>query len=278
MKEENKKKLGTYTVMAGAVLGANAVNAQINYVDIQDVTVDTDSAHFDLDLNQDGDPDFRISQYLDFGNTGLLDAILVTPFDSVYGRTAGEVQNTYNYPYNMMPGDSIGDDTNWLGNGETAPGFLVFQYDGTPYPNSNWKGPVTGGFLGLRILEDDGLHYGWLRLDVASDNRSFTVKDFAYNTTAEEALQAGEPTLSQLESILEDLTIGQHASELIFMKPESFDQVSVKILDVNGQALESFTWSDAEERVSMAQHPHGMYIVEFEINGIRNARKVVLGQ
>ena len=58
---------------------------------------------------------------------------------------------------------------------------MAFLVDGVAYPNSNWAGPVTDGYLGLRILKDDSACFGWLRMDVADSAKSFTIKDWSFN-------------------------------------------------------------------------------------------------
>lgn len=278
MKDQNKSKLAQYTAMAGAVLGTGAAQAQIIYVNINDTTVDTNGGYYDIDLDSDGAADFRITQYLDTGATGMLDGILITPFDSLYSRVAGELENGFNYPFKLLPGDSIQLDTEWAGNTQTSPGYLVFQFDGTPYPNSYWKGPVSNGYLGLRIMQDDGFHFGWARLDVAADNRSFTVKDFAYEETLELSILAGAPHLSVIERMLEQLVIGQREGVLFLSKPSEYDAVSVRVYGVSGTEITSVEWEAQQAEIDLSSAPAGVYLVEFTYNGIRNTRKVVHAQ
>ncbi len=274
--KDQKKKLAQYTSVATAVLGSSAIHGQVNHVDIPDTTVSTHKGYYDLDLDSDGVSDFRFTQYLDTGNTGLIDAIFVTPFDSVYGRTMGDPQNGFNYPFKLNAGDSINFDSDWRGNGETQPGYLVSQYNGTPYPNSNWKGPVTGGFLGVRIFKNTGLHMGWVRLDIAADNRSFTIRDYAFQTTAQASLEAGEPTLSQLEEWMESVTLGQEGNEIFFSKPESMDVVNVRILNAQGQELQRMTWGESRLRTAVDLSGSQLIVVEFEYNQLRFAKKLLL--
>lgn len=273
MKDSNKKLL-KYTSLASAVLGGAGANAQITYTNITDTTVDTHKGTYDLDLDQDGSSDFRITQYLDTGSTGLVDAIFIAPYDSISARSMGELQNGFSYPFKLVPGDSIGADELWNGNTETNVGYLVYQFDGTPYPNSNWKGPVTDGFMGLRILKTDGLHYGWVRLNVAADNRSFTVKDFAYNTVVNEGLLAAEPTLSAVEQMLELISIGQSGTELRLMKPSEFGEVGVSVFSIDGRQLAEFNWND--DQLVHDLNEGGAYVLQFEYNGLLHSKKVLL--
>lgn len=274
--KDQQKKLLQYTSMAGAVLGAATAEGQITYTDILDTTVDNHKGIYNLDLDQDGNNDFRITQYLDTGTTGMVDAIFIAPYDSINGRAMGELQNGFSYPFKLVPGDSIGLQELWNGNTETKVGYLVYQYDGTPYPNSNWKGPVNDGFMGLQIRKSDGFHFGWVRLNIAADNRSFTVKDFAYNDVANEGMLAAEPTLSAAEYMLEQFTVGQEGMELFLQKPEQAGDVNIRILNLDGRTLLESDWKDSSMRVSVPMEQTGIILVEMEYNGLRLTKKVLL--
>ncbi|KAB2814868.1 hypothetical protein [Phaeocystidibacter luteus] len=275
MKDQNKK-LQQYTALATTVLGAGVANGQIVYTDIADTTIDTHKGYYDLDMDNDGSPDFRIQQYLDTGSTGLIDAIMVTPFDSLYGRTMGELENGFSYPFRLVPGDSIGLSSEWQGNTDEQRGYLVFQYNGTPYPNSNWKGPVNNGYLGLRIFKNTGFHFGWVRLDIAADNRSFIVKDFAYNSTGNEGMLAAEPTISIVERMLEDLTVGQSGTTLYLEKPESYGAIELRVLSMDGREMLTDTWVDTYQELSVSELRNQAILVEFTYRGVRHTKKILL--
>ncbi|NVK27149.1 MAG: hypothetical protein HWE14_03840 [Flavobacteriia bacterium] len=274
--KDQKKKLQQYTALASTVLGAGVANGQIVYTDIADTTIDTHEGYYDVDMDNDGSPDFRIQQYLDTGSTGLIDAIMVTPFDSLYGRTMGELENGFSYPFRLTPGDSIGLNSEWQGNTDNQRGYLVFQYNGTPYPNSNWKGPVNDGYLGLRIFKNTGFHFGWVRLDIAADNRSFTVKDFAYNSTGNEGMLAAEPTISIVERMLEDLTVGQQGNTLYLEKPANYGDVKVRVLSIEGREIHNATWEAAYVEIPVNDVRNQPILVEFTYRGVRHTKKILL--
>jgi hypothetical protein len=56
----------------------------------------------------------------------------------------------------------------------------------------------------------DSLHFGWCRLDVAADSKSFTVKDFAVQLDAGEDIIVGEELLSVAQNLLENARINVH--------------------------------------------------------------------
>lgn len=55
----------------------------------------------------------------------------------------------------------------------------------------SWVG-TTDKYIGVRITKNSMLYYGWIRVDIASDELSCTIKDFAYETTPNKAIKAGE--------------------------------------------------------------------------------------
>lgn len=276
MKDQNKKKLAQYSSLAAALLGGAQVQGQIVHTDIADTTIDTRGGVYDLDLDNDGDPDFRMTQLLDTGATGLIDAITIMPFDSLNSRVAGITLNGFNYPFRMSAGDSLSVNGVWNGNTDNRQGYLVFQFDGTPYPNSNWKGPVSEGFLGLRVTKSDGFHYGWARVDVAADNRSFVVRDYAYRTDADTGMFAGHLYISQIEQMGEDITLGQGAGTILLEKPERYEQLNVRLLDINGRVLATEHWTDKRLTLQTPAGASGVLLVELEWNGMLQTRKVLV--
>ena len=47
-------------------------------------------------------------------------------------------------------------------------------------------------YLGLKIEVKGKTYYGWVRLDVAKDAKSFTIKSYAYDSIPDQAIQAGD--------------------------------------------------------------------------------------
>lgn len=278
MKKSIQSKLAKYTALAAATVGAQSVNGQIVYTDINDTTVSTNGGYFDLDLNQDGEPDFRFTQYLDTGITGQIDAILVAPFDSLYGRAAGEARLGFNYPYKLTPGYELSGTSDWLGIGSSGQnGYLAFQVNGVPYPNSNWKGPVVDGIMGLRIFLSDGLHYGWARLDVSSDNRSFTIKDFAFQETSDSSIIAGHLFVDLAEEFYNSISWKQGRGYVSFFKvSDDLQAVQVEVTDAQGRVIKSENWVENDYTFNTEGYPTGVYFFRFIQNGIIRTERIFI--
>ena len=57
--------------------------------------------------------------------------------------------------------------------------------------NGSWRGQ-NQKFMGLRFKISGSIHYGWVRLTIPSDCKSFTVYDYAYEDIAGRGIKAGQ--------------------------------------------------------------------------------------
>ncbi len=276
MKESLKRKLLKYSAVAGAAATVGVAQAQVKYTDIKDTTITGNGNFYDLDLNQDSIPDFRITQYIDTGLAGNVTAILITPFDSAWNTAAGEALNTFNYPFDLTPGTVLNFFTGLNGiGGKNVTGYMAFDVDGISYPNSNWVGPKVNGFLGMRLLFDNGLHYAWARIDVAADNKSFTVKDFAVEMKADTAIIVGEELLNITDNILSNSRIYTQGEILNIVINQELKGVQLSILDLQGRLLRE---EDLQEsvQINLADLPKGVYLVHLRYKGVAKTEKIIL--
>lgn len=276
MKKELKTKLLKYGSVASALTTAGVAEAQIKYTDIPDTTVSTNNGFYDLDINQDSIHDFRIALFTDTGSTGNTNGVLISPFDPIWGNANGETQNNFNYPFKLSAGDIIDGGSNWKGiGGNFATGYMVLEKDGSTYPNSNWVGPVEDGFLGLRVAYDNSIHYGWARLDIAADHKSFTIKDFAVEQTGDSAVVVGEMFLSQVENLLENLRITQSENAITVRLIGDQQNAQINIIDLNGRQLHTADFKYEHTFV----HDHvssGIYILQIKQEGVIRNEKFLI--
>ena len=76
----------------------------------------------------------------------------------------------------------------------TSQGFV------TNPPTSGWGGPLAkagNGFLGIRLVRQDGLHYGWIHAALQS---APTILDWAYEAQPDTAIAAGAVPLAALRT------------------------------------------------------------------------------
>ncbi len=97
------------------------------------------------------------------------------------------IEENGNLPRNLSFGAEIGDGLNW----ESLVGFRQLSN----YDTGEWNFFDTEGFLGIRVFSE-GLEslpsYGWIRIEHDFDAGTFTVHDWAWNTTPGEPILAGQ--------------------------------------------------------------------------------------
>ena len=277
MNKELKKELLKYTSAAAAVLTGTTAQGQFQYTDIPDTTVDYNAGYYDLDLDQDGSMDFRLVQYVDTGAAGNTDAVLIQPYTGVAGYVNGNQVNNYNYPFKLQASTILDVNANWNGmGGQHQTGYLAFSVDGQSYPNSNWVGPVEDGYLGLVILNGLEAHYGWCRLDIGADNKSFTVKDFAINLTPDSSIVVGYELIGEFENAMQSISFHVQDNRVQFRFNQFQDELNVRLMDIAGREMKAATLRPEDQTFYIGQLPRAIYILEMESNGLVRREKVLV--
>lgn len=277
MKEDLKKKLKKYLAVSGAVASGAAAQAQEVYHNIPDTTINTHGGYYDLDLNQDGTANFRIRLLRDSGPDSNLNAITITPLGQLTNRVAGQRANGYGYPARLSPGMAIHPNTPFQGLGQNdTTGFMAFEVGGGGgYPNSNWVGPVTDGYLGLSIRVSDSVYFGWARLDVDSGSGSFTVKDFAHTTRHNDTIRAGSTFIKVSENTLThvDIRVSENTLNVRFEKHRTG---TAEVYDLSGRKHISARLENGFFEKDLSYLSSGMYIVRIEMDGKARAEKFII--
>ncbi len=155
------------------------LHAQIVYTDIPDATP---NATFSLDLNNDGNVDFMLY----FGGSAGTAGVLCSPQQN--NAYAGNAVGGDYFAWALELSASICDSLDtWYGT----------NYPGTMALGANigyWPGAIDR-YLALKLIVGTNIYYGWVRLDVVPTSTSFTVKDYAYQSTPNACIQAGQTTL-----------------------------------------------------------------------------------
>ena len=182
-------KLKTYSAMAASVLAANSINGQIMYTDIEpDITFDSYGDFYLMDLNMDGTPEFYLYMATNSDPAAFMFISPIIPYGSVNASTGSS--GAYRYPLALEAGDMISDSGDWISAPYQTMASVYYFFAGS---YGNWF-DVSDGYLGLRTKSGGSTYYGWARLDASADGMTFTLKDMAYNSTADEAICAGDKT------------------------------------------------------------------------------------
>ena len=153
--------------------------SQIIYTDVPDATP---NATYSLDLNNDTVVDFIIY----FGGSASTIGVMCNP------------QNNNAYSGNFVNGTYLP----WaLSTSNTLCASLATWYDfnnpGTLALGTNigyWVG-ASDKYLALKLIVGTNTYYGWARIDILANSASFTIKDYAYESTPNVCIQSGQNNL-----------------------------------------------------------------------------------
>jgi len=273
-------KLKSYSAVAGSILAtAAAADAQIAYTDVNpdNVLTITNGTMNTYDVNFDGDAqvDVQIATYgylygtyqfnysLSAIPTGGTWALVGTV--GAYGAEADAIAMS-----TMIDASSA-----WLD--ETAAG-------GTTFFNAvaiTGIGPVVGAvwatgsdaYLGSRFTIGSNTHYGWVRMSVAADGTTTTIKDYAYKTTPDTGINAGDTGLGINEMPSNVWFVGVNGKSIV---------VSAKVdgpltvVDAAGRTVATGNVVNGEAIVTLEDAATGIFVVSFENAGTMGTKKVVL--
>lgn len=247
--------------------GISMATAQYVYHDFIDTTVATNLGFADVDFNNDSVMDLRFTLLRDTGTTGLMSVVYVSPLDSARIQVAGQKRGSYYYPDRLAVGDSISRSSS-LWQGFATPsflGYLDYRFAGQHDPFVQWQSPYTDGFLAVRRNVNDTVVNGWVRLAIAADGKSFTLKDAGFQAADDSLMFAGHIWIGVDENrSLDGYTWAQSADQIRLIRAQTNHSRSFAVVDASGRVFLRGTWDVAE--LSLPTHflPSGTYWVYTE--------------
>jgi len=298
MRQENStllKKLKQYSAMAAPLLTVSAMaNAQIIYSDVDpdfDLVDSTQNDGFltysSLDLDNDGVMDFNffaMSYQINQNGTQYINLAGVLPYTTTGGANANgnailgyQSGTAFYYPSALDfndPIDSNGDFWSQV----ARIGTMVWSYvSGLKY--GAWDN-VTDKYMGVRFLGGDGLvHFGWIRIDVVTSPVKITIKDYAYDSGSQVAIDAGDvgnigmPTINEAK----DITIFAFEKTVFIssVNPNS-GEMNIKVTDMTGKNVMDLNTNENNTKLNLADLANGLYIVTVQKGTTVKTRKVSL--
>jgi hypothetical protein len=289
--ELNKVKLRNYSAMAGAVLASGAVNAQITYVDVNpDATVNTGNSPYNLDFNNDANPDliFAVQAGSGAGSTTYMGIPFTYSYEGVFanvGAGAGAAvmgsitgsSSTF-APAALNDGDPI--PTGQFGSGGglayagiiNVPAFSLLDY------------PISGGdfiglddvFLGARFTNSAATHYGWVRLSVAADATTITIKDYAYNSVATDPINAGQTLNLDHIAVENKVTIKTQLDQAFVNVTPDLIGGEIVIVDLSGKEMVSAAITDILTTIPFEGIDTGIYMLSARFENGSVSKKIYI--
>lgn len=270
MKKETStlsKKITGYSSLAASLLAiSNLANAQIVYTDVNpDVTDTGNGAAYDLDLNNDATVDFKIT----ITSNGA--AVKMAAEAIGDNAIAGTYSDPYIYPSALNPDDVIGEGNTWNSN---AAGMTLASSGYFQGAYGDWFGAVDK-YLGLRIKVGSSVHYGWMRMDVSEDGKTFTIKDYAYESTADASINAGDAGSIGITPVNAGGYKVYAYNKQVNIELKNDLPGDITITNLMGQLVKQVEINASTMSIDLSDHAESVYMVTIRQDGAIYTQKVV---
>ncbi|MFH2142835.1 MAG: T9SS type A sorting domain-containing protein [Bacteroidota bacterium] len=244
---KNLKKMRLFSIIGFlTIIGHLNVNSQIIYTDVDPDAVIKNTYSYVLDINNDGTNDYEFLQ-LSYGtdhmaeissfnnNQGLSD---IAPLVINFNDTISSSLTTWNvFSYNYLAQTS-------------GPG--------------NWS-EVTDKYLGLRINISGQWYYGWARLDVAISGSSITLKDYAFESSHDQAILAGDIGTTGIETLMNNpvpFSYLFNKTLCIDLMTDNPSDAKLIIYNTNCQNIKEVELINRRTNVDVNNFQNGIYILK----------------
>lgn len=280
-----KEKLKSYSALATAVFGtAAAADAQIIYTDVNPdavLTITNGTINdYIVDFNNDGNEDMAVATYGYLYNYGGTDYQINYVFSFVAQNATAALVGTMQtigsqqapITTNLTAGTVIGASSAWLDT--TAAGGTTYFSAGYGLGQSFVGTGNTGQdiYYGARFLIGTNTHYGWVRVNIATDASQATIKDYAYNSTPNGPINAGQTAGISEISAASWSAYGNGSS----IKIKSSIEGNIEVIDLTGKTIASGAIKNGELTMNVANANTGMYIVRITNGSLTDTKKIVL--
>jgi len=253
------------------------VNSQIVYTDVNpDAVVDVNTP-FDIDFNSDATVDATFAVVNQAGsNTFTSSGQTITyTYDVNFALVAaanvlGASASSSFAVTALNNGDAIGAAAQF---GAASSGQVLGGYGPVSIPAFSYSFNYTGGnflgavdkFVGTKFTAGANTHYGWVRVDVAADATTITIKDYAFNANPDSTtavINAGQ--MAGLENFAVDnkVTIKTTLEEAMINVTPDLIGGSLVITDMAGKEVKSAVINDINAKISYTGLNTGVYFVE----------------
>lgn len=258
-KNSFSKKLAKYSALSLAIAGVANASGQIVYTDVDPDFIGGLGDTYAIDFDGDGIIDLNIVQ----SNNGAYEIIHAAPTGT--NGVLADVIGAYTYASNLSYGAVISSGLTFQSFGDCCAGV--------GYAGSQFCGSVDA-FFGVEFDLSGGTHYGWIRVDIA-DNSNYVVKDFAYESTAGDPINAGETDPLAIDDFAtSNFNYFIDTNSLLNLLAAS-NMESVQLFNILGQQVISQKLSNMNEVIDMSALKSGVYFAKVTINGNNKSFKLV---
>ena len=202
--------------------------AQVVYTDVNPDSLV--SSNYELDLNNDGTPEFLIEKTTD-GGIDIVQATGLSNQDSLIGYYAGFPAIT-GYPSALSSNEVIDGTSTFVDEGVMGGDHELIMED------ADWPDGFNR-YLGLKFNISGEVHYGWAKIKISTDYVAFTITEYAYNATAGAAINSGVVSVEENTSVTEMTVfpnpVSENATLSFYVNDES--EIDFSVYDLNGKLI-----------------------------------------
>lgn len=160
--------------------------------------------------------------------------------------------------------DTINDSQPWY-NMSVSPLLFGRDYYQDKFDTDDWwcNSPNSNKYCGLKLMFDGNIYYGWLRMSWSVSK--VVVKDFAYNSTPDMMILAGQIESSSINEINTNnhFNISKYNSQLeITSKKEDQKIERISIYNISGQCNRDKEVNDYKALIDINDLQTGIYIIQ----------------
>ena len=202
--------------------------AQVVYTDVNPDSLV--SSQYELDLNNDGTPEFMIEKTTD-GGIDIVQATGLSNQDSLIGYYAGFPAIT-GYPSALSSNEVIDGASTYVDEGVMGGDHELIMED------ADWPDGFNR-YLGLKFNINGEVHYAWAKIKISTDYVAFTITEYAYNATAGAAINSGVVSVEENTSVTEMTVfpnpVSENATLSFYVNDES--EIDFSVYDLNGKLI-----------------------------------------
>ncbi len=288
----NKTRLKQYSAVAGAIVAQGNINAQVVVTDLNpDVIVDSLSAPYSLDFNNDANPELNFfvqhisgsssTQGVQFTYDGAVAGLNITPGMNLIGAPGTGSSSSSFQLTALNNGDPIASAANFGTSANNILGLDMIVDAGLfgqiPIQQGDFL-DKSNKYLGGKLTAGANTFYGWVELSVNSNASQITIHKYAYQSTPNTSILAGEGGNSGLEQVaLENKVtiIGTPENVKINVTPDLIG-AAVSIVSMSGQSLKSDVLTDVNNTISFDGISTGIYQVVVSTSTEKTTERVYI--
>lgn len=262
------KSMRRFIITLAACLSAGVMFGQIQFTDINPDAVVTGDLEMGYPIsvsvgNQNpSETQFYVQNYWEYASSYIAvfgtGASVVVTNSNVFG--AGLVTL-------LSERTEIGSNSNW-----SAEMFPVLH---DPDEYTTWVGQT--GYAGFKVQFGSNIYYGWIKLS-ANNDKTFTVYEYAVETTAGKAIAAGDKVgSSSIVSIkTNNLTLYPNpvSERLTIDLPEGAEQMT--ICDITGKEIISFKAESSMQTIDVSNLTAGTYLLKVRTQSGISTKKIII--